>query len=478
MEKRRMTTLGLAILSVMAMAVVSVPLGSITPFGGVASAEQPRQASDGGCLPGEEYDPLCDVNRNGIINVVDIMLVASHWRQEGTWASDSWSLTGNAGTTPGSNFLGTTDGVSLTLVVSGTAALRLEPNATSPNFIGGHSANSVTAGVHGATIGGGGSSSFPNKATRNYATVGGGRGNDASSGLATVGGGDNNTASGSRATVGGGHHNTASGNYATVGGGYDNYVTDDYGTVGGGGSNQAGNDDADTTNATYATVGGGLSNTASGWESFACGGSLNTASGEGAVALGGQGNNASGKHSFAAGFQAQAKHTGSFVWADAASDKAIASTGDNQFVARASGGLWLWADDTASTGVILPAGAGSWANQSDRDAKTNFAAVDGMDVLKRLAEMPIETWSYKAQDADIRHIGPSAQDFYAAFGVGEDERYISAVDADGVALAAVQGLYQLSQEQATHIQALEAENATLRQLLDDLVARVAALEGK
>ena len=65
MEKRRMTTLGLAILSVMAMAVVSVPLESITPFGRAASAEQPRLAANGGCLAGEEYDPLCDVNRDG-----------------------------------------------------------------------------------------------------------------------------------------------------------------------------------------------------------------------------------------------------------------------------------------------------------------------------------------------------------------------------------------------------------------------------
>jgi len=58
-----------------------------------------------------------------------------------------WSLTGNSATVPGTHFLGTTDGVSLTLAVSGTAALRLEPNGTSPNLVGGHSDNQGREGV-------------------------------------------------------------------------------------------------------------------------------------------------------------------------------------------------------------------------------------------------------------------------------------------------------------------------------------------
>jgi hypothetical protein len=69
-----------------------------------------------------------------------------------------------------------------------------------------------------------------------------------------------------------------------------------------------------------------------------------------------------------------------------------------------------------------------------------------------------------------------AQDFYAAFGLGEDERHISTIDADGVALAAVQGLYALSQEQAARIDELEAKNEGLQEELSDLEARVSALE--
>ena len=69
MERRR-TILRLVILSVMAVTMVSVPLGSIASLSGAASAEQPRLASSGGCQVGEEYDPVCDVNRDSIINIL------------------------------------------------------------------------------------------------------------------------------------------------------------------------------------------------------------------------------------------------------------------------------------------------------------------------------------------------------------------------------------------------------------------------
>jgi hypothetical protein len=69
-----------------------------------------------------------------------------------------------------------------------------------------------------------------------------------------------------------------------------------------------------------------------------------------------------------------------------------------------------------------------------------------------------------------------AQDFYTAFGLGEDERYIGTLDADGVALAAIQGLYQLGQEQDAHINDLESQLASQQAQIDSLEARLAALE--
>ncbi len=140
----------------------------------------------------------------------------------------AWLLTGNAGTDPATHFLGTTDATSLTLAVSSTAALRLEPTSGTPNVIGGYSGNGASAGVYGATIGGGGHTSDPNHVVANYGTVGGGRGNETVNVYDTVSGGTGNTASGTGATVGGGSGNTASGLYGTVPGGSLNVAEGDH----------------------------------------------------------------------------------------------------------------------------------------------------------------------------------------------------------------------------------------------------------
>jgi hypothetical protein len=103
----------------------------------------------------------------------------------------------------------------------------------------------------------------------------------------------------------------------------------------------------------------------------------------------------------------------------------------------------------------------------DRNAKANPSDVDARQILDRLACMPIKNWNYKADPASVRHIGPTSQDFQAAFGLnGDDDIHISAVDAQGIALAAIQGLNEK----------LHAENAQLRANLASLEGRLAALE--
>jgi hypothetical protein len=77
--------------------------------------------------------------------------------------------------------------------------------------------------------------------------------------------------------------------------------------------------------------------------------------------------------------------------------------------------------------------------------------------------MPVTEWSYKAQNPGIRHIGATAQDFYAAFGLGEDPLRIGTLDADGVALAGIRGL-------EARTRALQDEVETLRRRLDALSA--------
>jgi len=117
-------------------------------------------------------------------------------------------------------------------------------------------------------------------------------------------------------------------------------------------------------------------------------------------------------------------------------------------------------------------GGGAWSSLSDRGAKENIVPVDGVAVLEAVAAMEISTWNYRAQDETVRHMGPMAQDFHAAFGVGEDEKRISTVDADGVALAAIQGLKRLADEKDARIAQLERRIAEL----EKIVARLAGSE--
>lgn len=90
--------------------------------------------------------------------------------------------------------------------------------------------------------------------------------------------------------------------------------------------------------------------------------------------------------------------------------------------------------------------------------------------------IPVETWNYKSQDSSIRHIGPMAQDFHAMFGFGENDKTIATVDADGVALASIQGLHQLVQEQQATIQQQDAEIAELKAKNQQMLERLEQIE--
>lgn len=100
--------------------------------------------------------------------------------------------------------------------------------------------------------------------------------------------------------------------------------------------------------------------------------------------------------------------------------------------------------------------AGAFTYSSDRDMKANFSAADPRSILRKLAALPVQTWNYKSEGANVRHLGPVAQDFRAAFGLGADDKSIAAADASGVALASIQALYQLMQEKDRKIERLQA----------------------
>jgi hypothetical protein len=114
---------------------------------------------------------------------------------------------------------------------------------------------------------------------------------------------------------------------------------------------------------------------------------------------------------------------------------------------------------------------------SDRNAKENFAPVDGRDILARLVTIPIETWNYKAEDPTVRHIGPMAQDFAEAFGVGEDDKRIHMIDASGVALASIQALHKVVLERDGHIKVLQEQVRELQAELAELKTELIPLGG-
>lgn len=230
--------------------------------------------------------------------------------------------------------------------------------------------------------------------------------------------------------------------------------------------------------------------------------------------------------SLAAGRRARVNHVGAFVFADAQNVN-FPSAGSNTFNIRAQGGTHLSGDTSqffgASTRQMLnlwnerygigvqsstfycrtdAAASFSWfrggehvneanspgtggvemmrltsgglrvngtfVSASDRNLKENFQATDPQEVLSKVTALPIASWNYK-DDPSSRHLGPMAQDFHAAFGVGPDDRHIATVDADGVALAAIQGLNQKLEEtvrrQEAQLRQLQTELSELRQLI-------------
>lgn len=476
-----------------------------------------------------------------------------------------------------------------------TAASAATIGGGSSNTISQFSTNAVIAGGHlnliqlGITpsayvaIGGGrGNLVFNSRA----ATIAGGEEisvNTSSHG--TVGGGQSNTLGATAATIGGGSLNQIlpGSSYSVIAGGRSNFIAQistavtisggvmnevglqsPYAVIAGGSENvilpgaehsviSGGEGNLIETNANHSFIGGGLGNQIEdssdygsipgGTGNFIQGGAdFSTVSGgrlnrvgPGAAygtVPGGYGNEANAAYSFAAGRQANADHTGSFVWADSVG-VVFGSTAPNQFLIRAGGGVGINArepgaalhvggsSDASLTGggiaifgslttqnlvmdqneiqarnneaastLFLNASGGNvsigtasstarlrvvnatcngevWSNSSDRNLKAGFEPVDTSALLARVAALPISRWHY-TNAPTAQHIGPMAQDFQAAFGLGSDDKSIATVDADGVALAAIQELHALAKSQAAEIDELKKELASLRGIIDSI----------
>lgn len=125
-----------------------------------------------------------------------------------------------------------------------------------------------------------------------------------------------------------------------------------------------------------------------------------------------------------------------------------------------------------TTGVVPSSAIGGvWTNASSRDLKENLTAVDGAALLDKLAELDVLRWNYHNEDDTIQHIGPMAEDFAAAFGFGDSDKAIGTIDADGVALAAIQALHARVKASDAEITTLRAEVEELRSLVQQLATR-------
>ncbi|HEY5913101.1 MAG TPA: tail fiber domain-containing protein [Verrucomicrobiae bacterium] len=272
-------------------------------------------------------------------------------------SADAWSRTGNAGTDPANNFLGTTDLRPFEVRVNDVRVLRLEPSwdpnftSFSPNLIGGYSGNLVSNGVYGAFIAGGGNSAEPNFVGGNYAAVVGGSANIATGdnsvamGKLSIARGPNSTAMGWSSEASGlnatamGEATAALGRTSTAVG-YRTTATGDMSTAMGHSTTATGHM---STAVGYRTTSSGDMSTAMG-DSTTARGSVSTAMGRGSIAGGlvstaiGEWTYAAGDYSLAAGYHARAMHRGAFVWSDYSSEIPLTSTADNQFCVRAAGG--------------------------------------------------------------------------------------------------------------------------------------------
>lgn len=150
---------------------------------------------------------------------------------------------------------------------------------------------------------------------------------------------------------------------------------------------------------------------------------------------------------------------------------------DRFVVNRAGSGIQEFA--VATNGDIL-VGA-SVVHTSSRASKEGFLSVDPGTVLTKLVNLPITTWSYKADNGAVRHIGPVAEEFYAAFSVGRDDKTIALNDSIGVAFAAIQGLNEVLERKSADLEEaqrlLSERDLELEQIRNRLERLEASLPG-
>lgn len=172
-------------------------------------------------------------------------------------------------------------------------------------------------------------------------------------------------------------------------------------------------------------------------------------------------------------------NTGCFMWGDASTTDTLYPMATYSFNARASGGVVFYSSTDLLNGVSLAPGGGSWNMISDQNKKDNILLLNPNAFKPRFHDLNVYAWNYKSNPTT--HVGPMAQDFFAAFGVGELNTYINMLDADGVALLGIKLLKQEIDDKSTSEEKIsETENQIENEKseLDELEKRIKELYEK
>jgi len=404
----------------------------------------------------------------------------------GVPATGYWKTNGNAGANPTNGaFIGTTDQMPFELRVAGHRVVRLDPDpsGSAPNVTEGSDDNTIQTGLVGSVIGGGEGNHIllsTGQSVEADSIIGGGGANAIgftistgsallSGGANVIGGGFGNNirADTDYSVIGGGEHNIVASNsaYATIPGGLDNSATNFAFAAGHRAkANHTGTFVwADSTDADFAST------AANQFLIRANGGvGIGTASPSRELEI---------QHNSDVELGLKSTDTGGRLWTLQSSSVSGSAALDASFqiIDRSGGGLRLIINTNGNVGIGTTAPTNklhvvggitctALVQTSDRNAKENFATISPDEVLNKVAALPISTWTYKEMH-DGRHLGPMAQDFYAAFQLGGSDTTITAIDTEGVALAAIQGLNRKLQDES---KAKDQEITELKSRLEKL----------
>jgi hypothetical protein len=197
-----------------------------------------------------------------------------------------------------------------------------------------------------------------------------------------------------------------------------------------------------------------MRNNVSGFENTACGNSalFENLVGDHNTAVGFTSGPATGftslNNTTAIGYNANVTSSNTMVFGDVNVDRwafGISTTNANH-------ALEVGTNGANGNGAYLTQG-GTWTNTSDINKKEDFSALDGTSLLQKISTLSVQRWKYRGTNE--YHIGPTAQQFYALFAVGNDDKGISTIDPAGIALAAIQELINENEELKQRISALE-----------------------